>query len=156
MHNCAAHGCEVTQTRRVIQERRITDHFEDEILHSKHPDDLVLNLAQLRSASVIQYFRSDRRFTDLSPDEVIEYAIKNREALDQEAKQAKESQDSRGKGKRKAKDKGSKPGPAKRPRATTAIAEVTAGPSNLADSEGGSEPMRTPSHVPFVLHCNKS
>lgn len=137
MHNCAAYGCEVTQTRRVIQERRITDHFEDEILHSQCPDDLFLNLAQLRSAGVIQYFQSDTRFTTLSQDEVIECAIKNRETLDREAKQVKEDQDSRRKGKRRAPDKGSRSGPAKRSRATTEMAGPIAGPSALGDVEEG-------------------
>jgi hypothetical protein len=53
-HNCAAHACKTTLTRRVVQERRQTDHFENEVTHTTEPDDCFLNLAQLRSATDVQ------------------------------------------------------------------------------------------------------
>ncbi|KAJ7252942.1 hypothetical protein C8J57DRAFT_951536, partial [Mycena rebaudengoi] len=53
-HNCAAHQCKMTLTRRVIQERQRTDRFEDEVKHAVEPNDCFLNLAQLRSATDVQ------------------------------------------------------------------------------------------------------
>ncbi|KAH9915704.1 hypothetical protein B0H21DRAFT_662789, partial [Amylocystis lapponica] len=53
-HNCAAHSCKITKTRVVRQERHATSRKENEIIHMERPNDLVLNLAQLRSASLIQ------------------------------------------------------------------------------------------------------
>ncbi|KAJ7762875.1 hypothetical protein B0H14DRAFT_2156128, partial [Mycena olivaceomarginata] len=53
-HNCAAHGCQTTLTRRVIQERQLTDRFENEVNHAAEPNDCFVNLAQLRSATDVQ------------------------------------------------------------------------------------------------------
>lgn len=86
-HNCAAHGCKTTLTRRVIQERQQTDRFENEVNHAVEPNDCFLNLAQLRSALDVQKFRSGVRFTRLSLVEVIEQSIHNRERLEREAKE---------------------------------------------------------------------
>ncbi|KAJ7471362.1 hypothetical protein B0H11DRAFT_1646832, partial [Mycena galericulata] len=54
IHNCAAHGCTPTSTKPIVQERNATGRFEKEIIHSVSPDDLLLNLAQLRSARYTQ------------------------------------------------------------------------------------------------------
>ncbi|KAJ6618149.1 hypothetical protein B0H10DRAFT_2164261 [Mycena sp. CBHHK59/15] len=87
-HNCAAHACKTTLTRRVVQERRQTDHFENEVTHTTEPNDCFLNLAQLRSATDVQQFRSALRFPGLSLVEAIEQSIENKERLEREVKLA--------------------------------------------------------------------
>ncbi|KAJ7038972.1 hypothetical protein C8F04DRAFT_1321658 [Mycena alexandri] len=94
-HNCAAHGCRMTPTRQVLQERQRTDLLENEVNHTVQPDDCFLNLAQLRSATEVQQFRSGTRYPGLPLAEAIEQAIHNRERLEREAKeleQAKETE----------------------------------------------------------------
>ncbi|KAF7349031.1 hypothetical protein MVEN_01424500 [Mycena venus] len=85
-HNCAAHQCKMSLTRRVVQERQETDRFENELNHAVEPNDCFLNLTQLRSATHVQYFRSKTRFPDLSLVDAIEKAIENKERLEREAK----------------------------------------------------------------------
>ncbi|KAJ7348328.1 hypothetical protein DFH08DRAFT_1000016 [Mycena albidolilacea] len=87
-HNCAVHACKTTLTRRIVQERRQTDHFENEVTHTTEPDDCFLNLAQLRSATDVQQFRSALRLPGLSLVEAIEQLIENKERLEREAKLA--------------------------------------------------------------------
>ncbi|KAJ7792011.1 hypothetical protein B0H13DRAFT_1747118 [Mycena leptocephala] len=93
-HNCAAHQCKTTLTRQVVQERRHTNFFENEVNHTVEPNDCFLNLAQLRSATDVQKFRSSGRFPGLSLAETIEQSIRNRERLEREAKQAEEAKES--------------------------------------------------------------
>ncbi|KAF7341642.1 hypothetical protein MSAN_02061900 [Mycena sanguinolenta] len=78
----------ITPTRRITQERRLTDHFENEVNHAVEPTDCFVNLAQLRSASDLQKLRSSTRFPGLSLVEAIEQSIRNREQLEREAKEA--------------------------------------------------------------------
>ncbi|KAJ7480506.1 hypothetical protein B0H11DRAFT_2157896 [Mycena galericulata] len=92
-HNCAAHNCKTTLTRQVIQERRKTDHFENEVNHTVQPHDCFLNLAQLRSATDVQKFRSATRFPGLSLTDAIEQSIFNRERLERETKEAEEAKE---------------------------------------------------------------
>ncbi|KAF8171202.1 hypothetical protein K438DRAFT_1613188, partial [Mycena galopus ATCC 62051] len=87
-HNCAAHQCQTTRTRRVFQERQLTDKLEHEVNHTVEPHDCFLNLAQLRSATEVQKFRSGSRFPGLSLVDTIEQSIQNRERLEREAKEA--------------------------------------------------------------------
>ncbi|KAF8183058.1 hypothetical protein K438DRAFT_1767117 [Mycena galopus ATCC 62051] len=54
IHNCASHNCPVTTTREIIQERRKTGRFDNEVTHTPDTSDLILNLAQLRSARYLQ------------------------------------------------------------------------------------------------------
>ncbi|KAJ6477087.1 hypothetical protein C8R47DRAFT_952391, partial [Mycena vitilis] len=54
IHNCAAHGCTPTSTKPIFQERKDTGRFEKQVLHPTSPDDVLLNLAQLRSARYTQ------------------------------------------------------------------------------------------------------
>ncbi|KAJ6508136.1 hypothetical protein C8R45DRAFT_1167703 [Mycena sanguinolenta] len=68
IHNCAAHGCTPTATKSIIQERKATGRFEKEVVHSASPDDVLLNLAQLRSAQYIQKFQPSERYPDLDRD----------------------------------------------------------------------------------------
>ncbi|KAJ6484648.1 hypothetical protein C8R45DRAFT_1147453 [Mycena sanguinolenta] len=65
IHNCAAHGCTPTATKSIIQERKATGRFEKEVVHSASPDDVLFNLAQLRSAQYIQKFQPSERYPDL-------------------------------------------------------------------------------------------
>ncbi|KII95863.1 hypothetical protein PLICRDRAFT_98567, partial [Plicaturopsis crispa FD-325 SS-3] len=105
-HNCAAHGCTVTRTRIAVQERQQTAHKEDEIVHATCPDDQLLNLAQLRSATYIQYFQPDAQYPNLPRAAMIEAAIQNKKNLDRENQKAKDDRERRknekgkGKGKR--------------------------------------------------------
>jgi hypothetical protein len=89
-HNCAANGCQTAPTRQVRQERQRTDLFENEVTHAVQPNDCFLNLAQLRSATDVQQFRSVTRYPSLALAEAIEQAIHNRERLEREAKEAEE------------------------------------------------------------------
>ncbi|KAJ7686893.1 hypothetical protein B0H14DRAFT_2307407, partial [Mycena olivaceomarginata] len=87
-HNCAANGCQTAPTRQVRQERQRTDLFENEVTHTVQPNDCFLNLAQLRSATDVQQFRSVTRYPGLALAEAIEQVIHNRERLEREAKEA--------------------------------------------------------------------
>ncbi|KAJ7308592.1 hypothetical protein DFH08DRAFT_944451 [Mycena albidolilacea] len=89
-HNCAANGCQTAPMHQVRQERQRTDLFENEVTHAVQPNDCFLNLAQLRSATDVQQFRSVTRYPGLALAEAIEQAIHNRERLECEAKEAEE------------------------------------------------------------------
>ncbi|KAL1738988.1 hypothetical protein HDZ31DRAFT_13764, partial [Schizophyllum fasciatum] len=52
IHNCAAHQCTVSATRVQKVERQEIEEMALEIAHNV-PEDLVINLAQLRSASFL-------------------------------------------------------------------------------------------------------
>ncbi|KAJ6487363.1 hypothetical protein C8R47DRAFT_979100 [Mycena vitilis] len=93
-HNCSAHGCKATPTRRVVQERQQTDSFGNEVNHVVDPHDCFLNLAQLRSATDVQKLRSGTRFPGLSLTDTIERSIENKERLEREAKQAEAAKES--------------------------------------------------------------
>lgn len=82
VHNCAAHGCAVTRTRHVIQERRVTALLENELNHSLQPDDLLLNLAQLHSARLVQPFRPPQRYPDMPIGTLILHSIRNRHIIE--------------------------------------------------------------------------
>ncbi|KAJ7848534.1 hypothetical protein B0H13DRAFT_1906711 [Mycena leptocephala] len=82
-----AFNCKMTLTRQVIQERQRTDRFENEVNHAVEPNDCFLNLAQLRSATDVQHFRSRTRFPGLSLQDVIEKSIENKARLEREAKE---------------------------------------------------------------------
>jgi hypothetical protein len=71
----------------VVQEREIrADNFEDELNHPTNPDDCFLNLAQLRSATHVQQFRSPRLARSLT--DVIEDAIQNKARSERETREA--------------------------------------------------------------------
>ncbi|KAJ6452472.1 hypothetical protein C8R45DRAFT_1223516 [Mycena sanguinolenta] len=91
-HNCAAHQCPTTRTRRVFQERKQTDHFENEVTHTE-PNDCFVNLAQLRSAAEVQTMRSHVRYPGLPLLEAVEQSIQNRERIEREAKAAEEAKE---------------------------------------------------------------
>ncbi|KAJ7640099.1 hypothetical protein DFH06DRAFT_1271580 [Mycena polygramma] len=93
-HNCAAHQCKTTLTRRVVQERQLTERFENEINHETQPNDCFLNLAQLRSAANVQKLRNAGRFPGLPLADAIEQSIHNRERLEREAKEAEAAKES--------------------------------------------------------------
>ncbi|KAJ7705289.1 hypothetical protein B0H17DRAFT_1156769 [Mycena rosella] len=86
-------SCKITLTRQVIQELQQTEHFENEVNHAVEPDDCFLNLAQLRSATDVQKFRSSGRLSDLSLIETIEQSIHNCEQLERETKEAEEARE---------------------------------------------------------------
>ncbi|KZV76151.1 hypothetical protein PENSPDRAFT_747853 [Peniophora sp. CONT] len=56
-HNCARRDCRQTSTRVRWQERQLTELRDDEFKHESFPNDLVLNLAQIRSAHFVQTLR---------------------------------------------------------------------------------------------------
>ncbi|KAG9084144.1 hypothetical protein FS749_005446 [Ceratobasidium sp. UAMH 11750] len=55
-HNCAKHKCSLAKLHPRRQERQVLDSYEDMVQHSVEPNDLVLNLAQLRSAETLHNF----------------------------------------------------------------------------------------------------
>ncbi|KAJ7252875.1 hypothetical protein C8J57DRAFT_1660976 [Mycena rebaudengoi] len=82
IHNCAAHGCTPTATRPVIQERKATGHFDQEVIHSTAPQDILLNLAQLRSARYTQTFQPVARYPDLPREALISQAVVNHREME--------------------------------------------------------------------------
>lgn len=81
IHNCASHNCPVTNTREIIQERRKTGRFDSEVTHSPDLSDLVLNLAQLRSARYLQQFQPAHRYPNLPRAQLIATAVQHRNEL---------------------------------------------------------------------------
>lgn len=71
------------------QEGYVTDKFSDEILHSICPEDLLLNLAQLRNARHIQKLQPPQTYPGMGRVEMVEVAVMNRRRIDEEAKQKK-------------------------------------------------------------------
>ncbi|KAI0716145.1 hypothetical protein C8T65DRAFT_572363 [Cerioporus squamosus] len=89
-HNCAKYKCKLKNTHHVMQERVLTKKTTQERVHRRHPDDRVLNTAQLRSSAVLLAFRHpDARYPDLTRAQVVEQAIKIRAELDLEAARKK-------------------------------------------------------------------
>ncbi|KAJ7432037.1 hypothetical protein FB451DRAFT_984978, partial [Mycena latifolia] len=82
IHNCAAHGCVSTATKPIIQERKKTGRFANEIVHASSPDDLLLNLAQLRSANYTQRFQPTERYPNLPQDDMIARAVENHRSME--------------------------------------------------------------------------
>ncbi|KAI4524760.1 hypothetical protein K525DRAFT_149713, partial [Schizophyllum commune Loenen D] len=76
-HNCSRNQCVATKTRRKTQERVLLADTVYEYLHNKEPDDLVLNLSQLRSASALDEFRTRTRYPGLPKDIVIARAMES-------------------------------------------------------------------------------
>jgi chromatin remodeling complex protein RSC6 len=77
----------------VVQERRTTNHLEDEVTHNGPAEDCILNLAQLRSATDVQQFRSGARYPNTSLVEVIENSIRNKEQLERDLQMASEEKE---------------------------------------------------------------
>lgn len=82
IHNCAAHGCAVTRTRHIVQERRVTDLLDNELNHSLGPDDILLNLAQLHSARLVQPFQPSQRYPNMPGEALILHSIRNRHIVE--------------------------------------------------------------------------
>lgn len=101
-HNCATHGCSVTRTRPSLQERELTNYLEDEVKHAVHPDDRVLNLAQLRNAVVLQLFRRSDRYPDQTPGAAVKQALVNRQRREHIALQKKKDEEQKRKDKASA------------------------------------------------------
>lgn len=76
----------------MVQERIETQRRDEELVHLEDPDDCVLNLAQLRSSSVLLMFRNHSlRYpgTHWTRNQLVDQAIKNRAELDLEAARKK-------------------------------------------------------------------
>ncbi|KAJ7278158.1 hypothetical protein C8J57DRAFT_1126069, partial [Mycena rebaudengoi] len=82
IHNCAAHGCVPTATKPIIQERKKTGRFDKEVIHTVSPEDLLLNLAQLRSAQHTQKFQFAGRYPDLPQETLIAQAVANHREIE--------------------------------------------------------------------------
>jgi hypothetical protein len=95
-HNCAAPQCQATRTRRVLQERQLTDKLEHEVNHAVEPNDRFVNLSQLRSATKVQKFWGGSRFPGLSLVDAIGRSVRNRERLERETKEAEETKETEG------------------------------------------------------------
>ena len=80
IHNCAAHNCQLVQTREIRQERIHTGHFDLEILHTNCPEDILLNLAQLRSSQYLQTFQPPLPPT-MAQDLLVAKAVENHEQI---------------------------------------------------------------------------
>ncbi|KAG8725629.1 hypothetical protein FRC09_000016 [Ceratobasidium sp. 395] len=112
-HNCAAHGCTVTATRQLRQERQLLDSFEDEVQHTIEPSDLILNVAQLHSAEMISHIYPDVLPVYPGLDDAISKGLVRQQELEQKReaeKVEKEAQDQKRKEKKEAK-KQKKEGP---------------------------------------------
>ncbi|KAG8692786.1 hypothetical protein FRC08_009539 [Ceratobasidium sp. 394] len=73
-HNCARQGCTVARTKITRQERQQTSILGLEVQHCGNLSDLVLNVASLRSASLIQPLRSPPKVS-ASVSEVAQHAV---------------------------------------------------------------------------------
>ncbi|RDX40530.1 hypothetical protein OH76DRAFT_1394203 [Lentinus brumalis] len=78
-HNCARNMCTSTETRELKQERITLDKKGSELTHIE-PNDLVLNLAQLRSGALLSRFQTRTPRPDTAA--LIRRAIAIRHALD--------------------------------------------------------------------------
>ncbi|EPQ49873.1 hypothetical protein GLOTRDRAFT_134513 [Gloeophyllum trabeum ATCC 11539] len=117
IHNCAEHGCVSTMTRNVIQERQITINRESEYLHSVEPEDRLLNLAQLRSSSIIQSLHHVLPEPEHQTcQEMIKAAVQNRKEWDLTQSKAKGNTSAK---KRKQPNAPSAPNPHQATRART-------------------------------------
>lgn len=56
-HNCCKYQCPTTGIRHVYQERVQTTQTNPAVEHVSNPDDLILNIAQMRDATYLQQFR---------------------------------------------------------------------------------------------------
>lgn len=130
VHNCHAHGCKVTSTRTVWQERLQTSFTEDEILHSSHPDDLMMNLGQLRSACYTQQFQPPQQ-SYLDPrEDIIEAAVVNRAQVDADEASSRQRVTTVNAG-----TMGPPPPPQRRrKRTSTTASEIEAGPNTTANA----------------------
>lgn len=55
-HSCRDHGCPVSRTRTVYQEREKTTELSLEVTHKPH-DDYIINTSQMRNSSLVQPLR---------------------------------------------------------------------------------------------------
>lgn len=82
-HNCHRNQCTASRTRVVRQECQETALRADEYLHTTHPEDLVLNLAKMRSAAEFHVFRSGSRYPQISLAELVPLAVSKRQQMNQ-------------------------------------------------------------------------
>jgi hypothetical protein len=87
-HNCAQYQCATTHVRHVYQERERTDQTQSMVSHSKHPEDLMLNTAQMRDAIRVQVYRL--RSPDLDEEEIITASAAREVATQKAARKALE------------------------------------------------------------------
>ena len=55
-HNCCENNCDLSGTRRIREEREVTDRAEATV-HHYNAEDLILNLGQMRHAVHYRHFR---------------------------------------------------------------------------------------------------
>ncbi|KAI0669224.1 hypothetical protein C8Q78DRAFT_1042302 [Trametes maxima] len=95
-HNCVAHGCTVTRSKVVMQERQETENREDEVVHDTQTIDRVLNTAQLRNAAILQRIQVVfPRYPGQAQDVVIDRAIENKLAAEWAAEQRRQEVEKR-------------------------------------------------------------
>ncbi|KAL1669170.1 hypothetical protein GGF50DRAFT_21913, partial [Schizophyllum commune] len=87
-HNCKRNHCIATKTRPVVHERRATQKFEWEVKHNQNPNDLVMNLAQLRSAVSLQEFQAAERRPGLDRATLLDRAVHHRRRIVEEGEAA--------------------------------------------------------------------
>lgn len=84
IHNCATHQCSISDTRPLSIER-CQSKRQMRVLNHVNPDDILLNLAQMRSVRYIQTFQPTTRYPNLPLHELICQATANRRHLQAEA-----------------------------------------------------------------------
>jgi hypothetical protein len=87
-HNCARYQCSTTHVRHVYQERERTDQTQPMVSHSKQPEDLMLNTAQMRDAIHVQAYRL--RSPDLDEENIIMASAVREVAAQKAARKASE------------------------------------------------------------------
>ncbi|KAL1714991.1 hypothetical protein EV715DRAFT_208510 [Schizophyllum commune] len=83
-HNCKRNGCVASRTRAVKRERTSTTLLEWEVRHESSPDDLVLNLAQLRSAASLQPLHPPTENPFTNRGDLLRQAVANRRRIVEE------------------------------------------------------------------------
>ncbi|KAL7285971.1 hypothetical protein ACG7TL_001086 [Trametes sanguinea] len=91
IHNCAAHGCQPSRTKIVVQERMETRDREDEVRHSKEPEDRMVNLAQLRNVRLRSRLTRAVRYPEYTFADVLDRAIANKKAMEMAAEERRQA-----------------------------------------------------------------
>lgn len=90
-HNCAAHKCETSQIRPIYQERENTGQMKAGVVHSRQPEDFILNTGQMRDAIHVQRHRVPSP-GNLDADAIIHASVALEVAKQKSARKAKDSE----------------------------------------------------------------
>jgi hypothetical protein len=88
-HNCAKHQCTTTDVRHIYQERERIEQTSPMVSHMQHPEDIMLNTAQMRDAAHVQVFRL--RSPNLDAESIVTASAAREVALQKAARKVSDS-----------------------------------------------------------------